>query len=506
MNKKFKYVSLLVLLVLVCVPLAAALADNVTNTLDSSIDSTYEIMPLVAGGSIGVTSFYVFPQNNDGKSGCNLTGSTILEVWVSSSDVNIATVYPASLTFTACGQANAVSLSVTPLNQGEATISLSQKYTNATGTFTFNTATFKVNVAPPPNTPPTIQITGVLGGESYPKGSVPAATCVVTDAEDGNSSFPATLSEISGIYASDGIGQQTASCSYTDAGGLTAVASVTYSIFDPTIPEISYVLDPVAPDGANGWYKSAVTLTWIVSEPESPNSLVTTGCEDQNITADQPETTYSCSATSAGGDAEPVEVSIKRDATPPLVSLIGGPAAGGSYYFHEVPAAPTCEASDNLSGLVEPCAVSGYGKLPGSYTVTASATDNAGNSASISAAYTVLPYTFNGFFAPVDMGGVFNVVKGGSTAPMKFEIFAGPLELTDVAFVQSFLATPIACDPTAPLEIIETTTTGGTSLRYDFVEGQFINNWQTPKKPGFCYKATITTIDGSTLEALFKLK
>lgn len=104
------------------------------------------------------------------------------------------------------------------------------------------------------------------------------------------------------------------------------------------------------------------------------------------------------------------------------------------------------------------------------------------------------------------MGGVFNLVKGGSTVPLKFEIFAGPQELTDVAFVANFAAVPFACDPSAPLETVETTTTGGTSLRYDDVEGQFINNWQTPKKPGFCYAATITTIDGSSLVAYFKLK
>ena len=49
-------------------------------------------------------------------------------------------------------------------------------------------------------------------------------------------------------------------------------------------------------------------------------------------------------------------------------------------------------------------------------------------------------------------------------------------------------------------------TTGGTTLRYDSSGiGQFIQNWQTPKKLG-CFKVTMTTQDGSTLSALFKLK
>jgi hypothetical protein len=49
-------------------------------------------------------------------------------------------------------------------------------------------------------------------------------------------------------------------------------------------------------------------------------------------------------------------------------------------------------------------------------------------------------------------------------------------------------------------------STGGTSLRYDSTAGQFIQNWQTPKKPGTCYTTTMTTQDGSTISANFILK
>ena len=76
---------------------------------------------------------------------------------------------------------------------------------------------------------------------------MPTATCEVSDAEDGNSSFAATLSPVTGPYSSDGIGAQTASCSYTDAGGLTASASETYGIVDPTPPAIGSTNPPTAP-------------------------------------------------------------------------------------------------------------------------------------------------------------------------------------------------------------------------------------------------------------------
>jgi hypothetical protein len=718
----------------------AAVADDISNTLDASIDAVAETMPLNAGGANGTTQLYVTPRNGDGKSGCNLTGDTTLVVSVSSSNPGVATVSPSSVTFTSCGDIEM--LTVTPVTQGSATISLSQTSNSTGGTFNLAPAAFTVNVAPPANTAPTVSVAGVTGGASYNKGSVPAATCQVTDAEDGNSSFPATLSAITGPYAADGIGSQTASCSYTDQGGLTAVASETYSIVDPSAPAISYVLTPTMPDGSNGWHRSNVTLTWTVSEPESPNSLEKTGCVDQSIIADQAATTYSCSATSAGGSAGPVEVTIKRDTTAPTliqgtttgtlggdgwyrtsvsvafttsdalsglandgdaafslvangngaavatdsrtvfdaagnsatagpltfkidtaaptlsgapttaangngwhnsnvtihwtcsdqlglsgidgacpadeviseegtgltrsnsvsdvagnttnatsspavnidktvptisgsaspapnangwnntdvtvsfscadtlsgvatcsadttlsegagqsvsgtavdnagnsagatvsninidktapsVALVGGPAHGASYYFGSVPVAPTCSASDGLSGIDGACTVSGYSAAVGTHTVKASVKDMAGNTSEATATYTVLAWTITGFYQPVDMNTL-NNAKAGSTVPLKFEVFAGSTELTSTSIVSSFTQ-KISC-VSGTGDDIEQYATGSTTLRYDATSGQFIFNWQTPKATGSCYRVSLSTQDGSSISADFRLK
>lgn len=328
---------------------AAVFADDISNNLDASIDAVAEVMPLVQGGGDGSTTLYATPQNGDGKNGCNLTGSTTLGLTITSSDTSVATVSPAAVTFESCGDTKI--LTVTPVSQGTATISASQASNNTGATFNLAPVTFTVNVTPPPNTPPSIVVAGVTGGATYNKGSVPAATCQVTDAEDGNSSFPATLGTVTGPYASDGIGSQTASCSYTDGGGLTASASETYSIVDPSPPSISYVLNPSSPDGDNGWYQSNVTLTWTVGDPESPNSLIKTGCVDQNITADQTATAYSCSATSAGGTDGPVTVSIKRDGTSPQVAYTSASAGANAAGWYNTDVVATFTATDNLSGF-----------------------------------------------------------------------------------------------------------------------------------------------------------
>jgi hypothetical protein len=354
---------------------------------------------------------------------------------------------------------------------------------------------------------------------------------------------------------------------------------------DSTPPSISYVLDPASPDGNNDWYQSNVTLTWTVTENESPSSLIKTGCADQNITSDQAATTYSCSATSTGGSAGPVEVTIKRDATAPTnvsgspdrapdsngwynasvgftfsgtdatsgiagcssptyggpdgagvtvsgscsdnagnqsvainsapidydatnptdIAFVGGPAAGSEHYFGSVPAAPTCSASDATSGVAS-CVVTGYSSAVGTHTLTATATDNAGNSDVATRSYTVLAWTLSGYYQPVDMG-IWNTVKGGSTVPLKFEVFAGPTELTSTSVVKSFTTKSVTCPGAGtPADEIEFVTTGGTSLRYDSTGGQFVQNWQTPKKPGTCHSVTMETNDGSKISANFILK
>ena len=51
------------------------------------------------------------------------------------------------------------------------------------------------------NTAPVVKISGVISGTSYEFGNVPVARCNVTDKEDGNSSFDASLSAITGPRA-----------------------------------------------------------------------------------------------------------------------------------------------------------------------------------------------------------------------------------------------------------------------------------------------------------------
>jgi hypothetical protein len=334
---------------------ALAYADDIANTLDASVDANFEAMALNVGGGTGSTTLVVVTRSGDGKNGCNLTGSTTLGVSVASSNPGVATVSPASLTFGSCGDVKTIT--VTPVATGTADVTVSQTSNTTGATFNFAPASFTVTVAPPPNTAPVVQVTGVTHGSTYDHGSVPAAGCLVSDVEDGltNSTSAATptLGPFSGPYASDGIGAQTAQCSYTDGGGLTQTVEATYTVVDPSAPQVTSSV--VGTLGLDDWYRSDVTLTWLVQEPQSPSSLLESGCVDQSITADQSATTYSCSATSAGGSSGLVSVVIKRDASAPTVS--GTPSTPpnlAGWYKSAVTLNWTC-ADVGPSGLLDSC-------------------------------------------------------------------------------------------------------------------------------------------------------
>jgi hypothetical protein len=293
----------------------------------------------------------------------------------------------------------------------------------------------------------------------------------------------------------------TASGTCVDLAGNSASAGYTAQI-DKVNPTITGSRMPAA----NGfdWNNTDVTVSFSCNDALSDVDSVSGPTTLSGEGAGQ-SVTGTCTDM-AGNSASATVDNINIDKTDPTVSLIGGPTDGASYYFGSVPAAPTCSASDALSGLDGSCTVSGYSTAVGSHTVTATAKDLAGNEASASASYTVLAWTLYGFYQPVDMNGVYNVVKNGSTVPLKFEIFAGPTELTDVSAVQSLTANLVTCQTGVVEDTIEVTATGGTSLRYDTTGGQFVYNWKTPSTAGKCYRVTMTTLDGSSLVAYFKLK
>ncbi len=301
------------------------------------------------------------------------------------------------------------------------------------------------------------------------------------------------------------LGSTTVNCSATDAANNTASGSFNVTVRDTTAPTLSNVpgnqtLEATGPNGA--------VATW--SDPSASDivdgTVAVTCSSVSSSTFPLGTTAVTCTATDNAGN--PVSASFiitVRDTTAPSITWQGSIDDGSSFYFGSVPTAPSCTAQDIVSESVA-CNVTGYSSAVGPHTLTATANDSAGNTATATRSYTVLAWTLRGFYQPVDMGNVYNTVKGGSTVPLKFEVFSGGTELTSASVVTSFTQQKVSCTPDTKDPIEEIASTGGTSLRYDGTGGQFIQNWQTPRQAGACYRVTMTAQDGSPLIALFKLK
>src|SRR5262249_54935537 len=117
------------------------------------------------------------------------------------------------------------------------------------------------------------------------------------------------------IHASDS--DPAAACG--SAGELCAgdIAQAAFNdAWDVTPPEI--VPQVTGPTGDNGWYSGDVTVDWHVTDDQS--TPTTSGCNQTVVTVDTPGLTLTCDASSAGGSSQATVV-VKRDATPPTLSM-----------------------------------------------------------------------------------------------------------------------------------------------------------------------------------------
>jgi hypothetical protein len=169
--------------------------------------------------------------------------------------------------------------------------------------------------------------------------------------------------------------------------------------------------------------------------------------------------------------------------------------------------------SDTVTSITLTCAGYPAGAGTGNYTVTPSAAMGTGLGnymiGYVNGAFTVGSWTITGFYQPVDMPPTINTIKGGSTVPLKFNIYdSNGVEKTSVSDVMygTVQVAEYSCSGGPEDPMGDLPNTGATALRYDTTGHQFIQNWQTPKAAGHCYRVRMTAIDGSVIEALFKTK
>ena len=260
--------------------------------------------------------------------------------------------------------------------------------------------------------PPSVTVTGV-SATSYEFGSVPAAGCAVADAFDGNRSFAATLSAISGPRAAAGLGTQTASCAYTDSHLLSNSDSMTYTIVDTTPPVITLGVTSISVEATTG---SGATVTY---------------------------------AQPTGLDA--VDGAVPVSCTPP-------------------------------SGSTFPL---------GTSTVTCTATDIAGNTATATFTVTVT-CPWSGFRPPLTDGGHY---KLGRTLPVKFTLTGDCAHLTTV--VARLYVAPVAGGVTGPEQPATSTSAADTGNTFRSAgSGQYLYDLATTPLSAGTWRLRVDFGDG----------
>lgn len=101
--------------------------------------------------------------------------------------------------------------------------------------------------------------------------------------------------------------------------------------------------------GNNGWYRSAVTVSWNVSDPES-GIASSTGCGSTTLTTDTAGTPLTCSALNGAGLQSSVTVTIKIDQTPPVAFAHVAPAPNANGW-NNTSVTVSFTGTDNLSGI-----------------------------------------------------------------------------------------------------------------------------------------------------------
>ncbi|HEX2028904.1 MAG TPA: PxKF domain-containing protein [Nitriliruptorales bacterium] len=270
-------------------------------------------------------------------------------------------------------------------------------------------------------------------------------------------------------------------------------------VTDSTAPTVASSITGTL--GQNGWYTSDVTLAWSVSEPESPDSLSKTGCVGTSITADQQATTYSCSASSLGGSAGPVAVTIKRDATAPTVAC-GSPAP--AFSLGEGGASVSASVSDATSGPVSASVSTAADTATvGPKSVSLTGSDNAGNTTTEACAYRV-GYVFSGFAQPVD-NTMINAAKAGRAIPLKFRVtVASGNPVTDLSAAPITTVSLDCGTLTEGVDAIEEYAAGASGLQ-NLGDGNYQINWKSPTTyTGTCKRLRLDLGEGTYRTADFR--
>jgi hypothetical protein len=353
-------------------------------------------------------------------------------------------------------------------------------------------------------TKPTITLTTPADGAVYELGEQVLADYSCADEPNGSGLDSCTGTVASGAAVDTGsLGDMTFTVNASDEAGNTASKRVTYTVVDATPPSIT-VTTPA--DGAVYSVGEQVTADYSCTDDHSGvascvGSVAVGAAVDTGSVGEKSFTVEA--SDNAGNTASKTVNYTVADRTAPTITLTR-PVEGAVFTLGEsVLAEYSCADEPNGSGVA-----SCQGSVPsgaaldtsrvGANTFEVSTTDNAGNRASRSVAYSVV-YDFDGFLWPLENLPNVNRWKAGRPVPVRFSLgsYRGPAPLA-AGYPK---VAPVECGAgaqTAGVEKARGTWTKSWVSQSKRGRGTYTFLWKTEKKwAGACRQLVLKLDDGT---------
>ena len=326
--------------------------------------------------------------------------------------------------------------------------------------------------------------------------------------DDGGSGVDMATLTPDVLVNSETAGQLVKGSAEDNAGNL-GTDSVTVKL-DKTNPTISAT--PSGTLGSNGWYKSAVTVTFACADGGTVSSGIATCTATQLL--GHGDSTTGTAVDQADNSTKSTQVGpVKVDGDAPTITL-DAIKDGGEYFLGAVPAA-SCTATDvGPSGVdADGCKMTVTGGLPngvGTFNFTATAKDMAGNVTTRTGSYKVrylVKYDTAFWLQPINdtahtVSTTTSVFKAGSTVPAKFRITDANGNLVQTNSAPVWVNPVKGSATTAPVDesVYSEPAMSGSAFTWMGTHYQF--NWGSPKNGAGFYWRIGVKLDDNTIQAV----